>query len=435
MAAERFADEARTWVGREVGPDGRYAISSVLGVGAQAITLEAIDKRDGTLVALKRYAVRGARSWKDVELAEREAEVLLALDHDLVVRARDRFEGEGGLYLVMDKVDGESLDRLDRLSPDELTDLVEDFTSILGYLHQQRPPVVHRDIKPGNIVRRPPRPGEKRAHFVLVDFGSVRHRLQNTGGSTVVGTYGYMAPEQLQGRALPETDIYGLGATLLRLITGREPEELPHRGLSIDVGAALGSNGGPAWQTVLQEMVAPDPELRRASLVGISERLRPRRAPRTDFSRRPQGGGSKRSPGLWDDLGPALATTALSLARVAVGLSLRALVPGLLAGLAVVFGPSLRRAAERIRALGDRTDDALAAAQARVAHGERPTPSKTMSQGAQPPQVRIETEPQRKKRVDLSGLERTLEDVSHIVEQTVEEVQEELREAKKRFRL
>src|SRR5215471_2105393 len=86
---------------------GRYAVLGTLGVGAQAETLDAIDKREGRAVAIKRFQVRGAKSWKDVELAEREATVLAALSHSKLPRHIDHFEEDGGLYLVMEKIEGE----------------------------------------------------------------------------------------------------------------------------------------------------------------------------------------------------------------------------------------------------------------------------------------------------------------------------------------
>src|SRR5580704_7478629 len=92
--------------------DGRYAVRAVLGEGAQGVTYEASDTRTGGSVAIKRFDVRGARGWKDVELAERETRVLATLDHPLVPRYIEHFEEEGALYLVMEKVDGETLEAL-----------------------------------------------------------------------------------------------------------------------------------------------------------------------------------------------------------------------------------------------------------------------------------------------------------------------------------
>src|SRR5438552_9969439 len=86
---------------------GRYVVKGLLGEGSQGATYEATDTQSGRTVAIKRFDVRGARSWKDVELAEREARVLATLDHPLVPRYFEHFEEDGALYLVMERVEGE----------------------------------------------------------------------------------------------------------------------------------------------------------------------------------------------------------------------------------------------------------------------------------------------------------------------------------------
>ena len=88
---------------------GRYAIIGELGSGSQADTLDAIDLSNGRAVAIKRFQVRGAKSWKDVELAEREARVLSTLSHPNLPVYVEHFEEDGALYLVMEKIEGETL--------------------------------------------------------------------------------------------------------------------------------------------------------------------------------------------------------------------------------------------------------------------------------------------------------------------------------------
>src|SRR5450432_173323 len=243
---------------------GRYAIVGVLGAGSQAETLDAVDKQGGCAVAIKRFQVRGAKSWKDVELAEREARVLATLSHPNLPVYVEHFEEDGALYLVMEKIEGETLSSLrkrkSRLSNDDIARFLSDAELVLGYLHSRVPPIIHRDIKPGNVIHRAD------GSFAFVDFGSVRDQLKPEGGSTVVGTFGYMAPEQFQGRALPGSDMYAVAATALSLVTGREPEDLPHRGLGIDVSAALGKGAEPWLVRALSAMLEPDPD-KRASRV------------------------------------------------------------------------------------------------------------------------------------------------------------------------
>jgi Protein kinase domain len=270
--------------------DGRFVLLQPIGEGAQGRTYEAVDKREGRVVAIKRFDVRGATSWKDVELAEREARVLQSLSHPKLPAYIDHFEEDGALYLVMDKVEGESLvayrKRVGAMGEEEIWRLLRDASAVLDYLHGRVPPVIHRDLKPGNVIRRPD------GSFAFVDFGAVRDKLRPRGGSTVVGTFGYMAPEQVQGRALPASDVYAIGATALALLTGSEPEDLPHRGLSIDVRQALRDRassrvrpdddrreremGTPRLADVLARMLDPDPDRRASRIAPLLSQAPPR---------------------------------------------------------------------------------------------------------------------------------------------------------------
>ncbi|HVY28717.1 MAG TPA: serine/threonine-protein kinase [Polyangiaceae bacterium] len=249
--------------------DGRYVISGTLGAGSQGETLDAVDKREGRPVAIKRFTLRGAKSWKDVELAEREATVLASLNHPGLPRYIEHFEENGALYLVMEKIEGETLyarrKRGATLDQEQVLRFLREAGTCLRYLHSQAPPVVHRDIKPGNVILRPD------GSYCLVDFGSVRDRLKPEGGSTVVGTFGFMAPEQFQGRAGPGSDVYAVGATALSLLTGREPEDLPHKGLGVDVESALRGQLDRRLVVVLRNMLEPDPDKRARS---VEEALR-----------------------------------------------------------------------------------------------------------------------------------------------------------------
>jgi len=255
-------------------------VLAAIGEGSQGRTFDGFDRLEGRAVAIKRFDVRGAHSWKDVDLAEREARVLQSLSHPRLPRYVDRFEEGGALYLVMEKIEGESLAALRArgatLSPNDVLRLLQDAGEVLDYLHGRAPPVIHRDLKPGNVIRRPD------GSFAFVDFGAVRDKLRPEGGSTVVGTFGYMAPEQFQGRALPASDVYAMGATALAMLTGQQPEDLPHRGLAVDVRAALAARGGRGNERltrILEAMLDPDPD-RRASRIGPLLAETPRRRDR-----------------------------------------------------------------------------------------------------------------------------------------------------------
>jgi hypothetical protein len=408
--------------------DRRYRGLRVLGHGAQATTFEATDVKDGRLVAIKRFVVRGAKSWKEVELAEREASVLAGLSHPLIPGYVEHFEERGALYLVTTKIEGESLAAIrargGTLDEAEVARMLRDLGDALGYLHGRSPPIVHRDVKPGNIIRTPS------GRYVLVDFGAVQARLRPGGGSTVVGTFGFMAPEQFQGRARPTSDVYGAGATALAMLTGVEPEDLPHRGLGIDVRAALGRRVPSELVQAIEQMVQPDPD-RRADRVprilgdeppradtkkkgerdesserekkgergrgrgaSFHERLeqsreqilgdlddkwrkRERREKRkqAEHEERAQRRAVKRARKREQHRQRALVVggitrmavlVGLLVATIAVQLACRAIVPAVLVALSVLFGENLRRAARVVSAAGERATLAIGRARERV---------------------------------------------------------------------
>jgi serine/threonine protein kinase len=251
---------------------GRFRILGPLGEGAQGRTFDGVDAREGRPVAIKRFDVRGASAWKDVELAEREARVLQSLSHPKLPRYVDRFEEDGALYLAMEKIEGENLavirKRGGALGQRDVERLLHDAAEVLAYLHGRSPPVIHRDLKPGNVIRRPD------GSFAFVDFGAVRDKLRPEGGSTVVGTFGFMAPEQFQGRALPASDVYAVGATAVAMLTGREPEQLPHKGLALDVRSALAGRADDRMIAVLEKMLEPDPDRRAGSIAPLLAQLK-----------------------------------------------------------------------------------------------------------------------------------------------------------------
>lgn len=272
---------------------GRYVITRALGEGTQGATHEAVDKREGRLVAIKRYVVRDAKEWKAVELAEREATVLAQLSHPLLPAYVEHFEEDGALYLVMERIPGVSIAEFVKrgavFDEDDVKRFLEQASVALAYLHGRTPPVIHRDIKPRNVVRKPD------GSFALVDFGSVAHRLKQQGGSTIVGTYGYMAPEQFQGRASAASDVYAVGATAVFMLTNLEPEDLPHRGLAVDVAAALGPRASPTLVTILSAMLEPDPDKRPKSIAPLLGGFEVRGKVRVAPSSRPPAAKKKSS--------------------------------------------------------------------------------------------------------------------------------------------
>jgi tRNA A-37 threonylcarbamoyl transferase component Bud32 len=369
--------------------DGRFTVVRVLGEGSQASTFEAVDRQSPRRVTVKRFRVRGAKSWKEVELAEREARVLASLSHPGIPRYIDHFEEGGELFLVTEMIEGASLTDLKKsgrsLGESDVIRFLRDAASVLDYLHGRAPPIIHRDIKPSNVILRPD------GGFSLIDFGAVRDRLKPEGGSTVVGTFGFMAPEQFQGRAVAGSDVYAVGATAVALLSGLQPEELPHRGLAIDVEAALrGAHVSRAMIKTLTAMLEPDPdrrparlspllaELGKASSGGRSkeraaareaardearrddqarrreERARAHAAREAERARRRAARRAGRDHASSD--GPGLLIfilgVGLRLAEIAVAITLRAAIPLAFSILSLIFGRKWREAGATVGRAG-----------------------------------------------------------------------------------
>jgi serine/threonine protein kinase len=219
----------------------RYELQRQLGKQTGRQTLLARDLQTRKLVVIKQLFLGSDFEWQDLKLFEREAETLKTLDHPAIPRYLDYVEidehDSKGFALVQTYVKGKTLEEHLKagrtFSEIEVKELAKSLLAILSYLHKQNPPVIHRDIKPSNILLHS-RSGNSVGQIYLVDFGSVQNQAAKFGGTiTVVGTYGYMAPEQFGGRSVPASDLYGLGATLIYLVTGLHPTELPQQDLRI----------------------------------------------------------------------------------------------------------------------------------------------------------------------------------------------------------
>ncbi len=240
----------------------KYRIVRVLGKGGFAVTYEAIDMHTELSVAIKVISLKQLENWKQIELFQREAAVLANLEHPAIPKYIDYFdldtETDKTFYIVQQLAPGKSLFDLVksgwRTNEREVKNIAQQILNILSYLHSLEPPVIHRDIKPNNLIR------SDDGTIYLVDFGAVQNTYYNTlmQGSTVVGTYGYMAPEQFRGKALPATDLYSLGATILYLLTHRSPSELPQDTLKLNFRNSV--NISEAFADWLEKILEPDVE-------------------------------------------------------------------------------------------------------------------------------------------------------------------------------
>ncbi|MGF1517309.1 MAG: serine/threonine protein kinase [Nodosilinea sp.] len=274
--------------------DGRYRIVRCLGQGSSGTTYAAEVLKTGRAIALKELSLRGRQDWKKIELFEREARILKTLNHPAIPQYIDYFQVDTAdnrwFYLAQDLAEGTSLadwvETGGRVNEAEARRIATEILQVLIYLHGLNPPVIHRDIKPQNIIR------HDDGHIYLVDFGAVQTVHRDGQGSTVVGTYGYMAPEQFRGQAVPATDLYSLGATLLFLLTHQSPADLPQARLRIDFRPYVAvSDAFAAW---LDQLIDPLVEDRFASaqmaLAALTEPAPLATAPLRTLTPRPPAG-------------------------------------------------------------------------------------------------------------------------------------------------
>ncbi|MHC5852193.1 serine/threonine protein kinase [Nostoc sp.] len=247
----------------------RYQIQRQLGNNGIRQTwlakdLQASDGENSTVV-VKLLAFGGTVQWDDLKLFEREAQILKQLNHPRIPRYIDYFcidDRTLWFGLIQEYIPGESLkEKLavgKRFSEKRARKIAVEVLNILIYLHELNPGVLHRDIKPSNLIW-----GEDNRIY-LVDFGAVQDKAAREGVTfTVVGTYGYAPMEQFGGRAVAASDLYALGATLIHLLTGTSPSDLPQQDLRLQFADRV--NLSPSFVSWLQKLIEPAPEQRFTS--------------------------------------------------------------------------------------------------------------------------------------------------------------------------
>jgi eukaryotic-like serine/threonine-protein kinase len=212
----------------------RYEIVKRIGGGGMGAVYYAKDKNLGDAPRAVKEMIQShldeSQQEKAVADFRRESMLLASLEHPSIPTIYDYFYDETAsrFYLVMKYISGgDCLARI-RNAPggriDELTvsDWAAQVADVLEYLHNQRPPIIYRDLKPANLMI-----DGNSGRVMLIDFGIARWVAPQEKGVTAVGTMGYAPPELFSGKAEARTDIYGLGATMFHLLTGSDPQDNP----------------------------------------------------------------------------------------------------------------------------------------------------------------------------------------------------------------
>ena len=205
--------------------DEKYEILTQLGKGGMSVVYLAMDRRLNKQWAIKEINKIGNGKNDEVIINSllAEANLMKHLDHPALPRIVDIIDNGQTIYIVMDYIEGESLDKIILEygpQPEELVmEWAKQLCDVLDYLHSQKPPIIYRDMKPSNIMLKP------EGNLKVVDFGIAReYKEQNLADTTVLGTKGYASPEHYGARQTDvRSDIYTLGMTLHHLLTGIDP--------------------------------------------------------------------------------------------------------------------------------------------------------------------------------------------------------------------
>lgn len=255
---------------------GRYRILSLIHRGPMSTVYRAVDSARGeTAIVLKELVFTALPPAERAEAFTwflREAHLLSTLRHHSLPLLHASFSIGDRSYLVMEAIPGPSLEMRAAAGPiteDQVLRWGVELCEVLRYLHTLPEPVIYRDLKPANVLEH-----SDTGELVLVDFGVARRLRPETLGlaGTAVGTPGYAAPEQYQGLVDPRSDVYALGATMHRLLTGYDPEkEDPFRHPSV---RALRPEISPAADAVIARALSLAPSERYADALEMREAMR-----------------------------------------------------------------------------------------------------------------------------------------------------------------
>ena len=207
--------------------DGRYEILKEIGRGGMSIVYLAMDNRLNKSIVVKEIRRRDNSNNKLLmDSLKQESDLLKNLDHAALPKIYDIIY-RGDIYVVMDYIEGESLNRKlkreGKIQAKEVINYGRQLAKVLSYLHNRPTPIIYRDMKPDNVMLTPD------GRIKLIDFGiSKEYKVEATTDTTNLGTRAFAAPEQIAGlKTNAKTDIYSLGVTLYNLVTGKSLNDPP----------------------------------------------------------------------------------------------------------------------------------------------------------------------------------------------------------------
>lgn len=246
--------------------DNKYKILSEVGHGGMSVVYLAINERANKTWAVKEVRKDGVCDFEAVKQGLIvETDMLKRLNHPHLPSIIDVIDTEDSFLIVMDYIEGKSLQSVLKKAGAQPQDLVIKWSiqlcDVLGYLHSRTPSIIYRDMKPANVMLKPT------GDITLIDFGTAREFKNRSmvEDTTCLGTRGYAAPEQFGGRGQtdPRTDIYCLGATMYHLITGHSPAEPPYEIKPLSYWDA--SYFGTGLEQIINKCCQQDPEARYQS--------------------------------------------------------------------------------------------------------------------------------------------------------------------------
>lgn len=249
--------------------DGKYEILKEVGRGGMSIVYLAMDNRLNKQWAVKEIKKKGSNSQNQIVVQSllAEANLMKGLDHPNLPRIVDIIDVGQTIWIVMDYIEGEPLDKILKhkgaQSQEAVIEWGRHLAEVLDYLHTRKPPIIYRDMKPANIMLRPD------GSIKLIDFGIAREYKENNSADTVsLGTKGYAAPEQFGGMGQTDarTDVYCLGVTLYHLVTGKNPCEPPYEIMPIRTIDPKLSSG---LEVVIQKCTQMNPDDRFQSCAEV----------------------------------------------------------------------------------------------------------------------------------------------------------------------